>query len=294
MRLGPKQLASIRPYPLVRRVFPATRTIEEAVREAGWIREEFVGKPYKQLKRACLLRGRGVPLQYVLGNTPFGDARIVCRPGVLIPRWETEEWAMKLAELMRTELDQDSPVRVLDLCSGTGCIPIALAPYVPPASTLYGADVSARALELFAHNVKVNHDVIQGCTVMPVRYDVLEDTPGLQATIGAPTVDLVTANPPYVYADEYRHGVDLSVRRFEPRLALIGGVEFYEKIYDHACALRAKAIVCEVGNDHQVDVLRRRAAHDGWQSVRVVDSAQNVRCVALWRTTAWEFLADMV
>jgi HemK-like putative methylase len=200
---------------------------------------------------------------------------------------------MRLAELIRTGLDASQPIKVLDLCSGTGCIPIGLAHYVPQGSTLYGVDVNPRAVELIRKNTLVNAGLLQGRELVPLCSDVLDDTSSLARTIQTDSVDLVTANPPYVYADEYRHGTDLAVRRFEPRLALIGGVEFYEKIYQHARALRAKAIVFEVGNSHQIEFVRRLAAKFDWKSVPVQDSAKNPRGVALWNDPNWEFLAAM-
>lgn len=84
-------------------------------------------------------RGDGEPLQYVLGSQPFADLEILCEKGVLIPRPETEAWVSRLADILfspsfdslssRGDRDRREPakdLRILDLCSGTGCISLSL------------------------------------------------------------------------------------------------------------------------------------------------------------------------
>ena len=75
-------------------------------------------------------RSRGETLQYIIGNQPFGDLEILCRVGVLIPRPETETYTQNLASLLK-QLQQagkweQSNLKVLDLCTGTGCIAFLL------------------------------------------------------------------------------------------------------------------------------------------------------------------------
>ncbi|KAI1108797.1 S-adenosyl-L-methionine-dependent methyltransferase [Nemania sp. NC0429] len=86
-----------------------------------------------RIARLVARRGAGEPLQYVLGTQPFADLEVLCEKGVLIPRAETEAWASALADLL---LSSSSPspekkekrreFRILDLCSGTGCIALSL------------------------------------------------------------------------------------------------------------------------------------------------------------------------
>ncbi|TRX88138.1 hypothetical protein FHL15_010984 [Xylaria flabelliformis] len=109
-------------------------------------------------------RGAGEPLQYVLGTQPFGDLEILCEKGVLIPRPETEAWASMLADLAlpspssssscsssplrgrgrvrgQTREGKGLQLRILDLCSGTGCIGLSLYARgtAPPTSRRWGA-----------------------------------------------------------------------------------------------------------------------------------------------------------
>ncbi|KAJ3578662.1 hypothetical protein NPX13_g1904 [Xylaria arbuscula] len=96
------------------------------------------------IARLVARRGAGEPLQYVLGSQPFGDLEILCEKGVLIPRAETEAWVSRLADIifssppstnLRPSSSRDDPgnrteavgcLRILDLCSGTGCISLGL------------------------------------------------------------------------------------------------------------------------------------------------------------------------
>ncbi len=74
-------------------LLPACRDLPSALNELRWIREHVArltpdaGSAARQVWKLCRLRGRGVPLQYVLGTQPFGPLEIKCRPGVLVPRY---------------------------------------------------------------------------------------------------------------------------------------------------------------------------------------------------------------
>ncbi|KAH0827387.1 S-adenosyl-L-methionine-dependent methyltransferase [Lanmaoa asiatica] len=93
----------------------------------------------------------GEPLQYILGTTPFGPLHLLTRPPTLIPRPETEDWALRLART-RTP-DPTRPLRVLDLCTGSGCIPLLLCHLWPSGSIrAVGVDISPDAIRLAAEN----------------------------------------------------------------------------------------------------------------------------------------------
>ncbi|ORX74127.1 modification methylase HemK [Linderina pennispora] len=67
------------------------------------------------------------PLQYIIGDQQFGKTNVRVRPPVLIPRWETEEWMLRLAEMIKA----DRPLSILDACTGTGCLALGLASELP-------------------------------------------------------------------------------------------------------------------------------------------------------------------
>ena len=124
-------------------------------------------------------RSRGQPLQYILGNQPFGELEILCRKDVLIPRPETELYTTKLAHCLRTvQAKQVEPdrngLRVLDLCAGSGCIALLLhsllrQPYDPGASNgdrmpdlqIAGLDISQHAVKLAGDNKAHNIDSVR-------------------------------------------------------------------------------------------------------------------------------------
>ena len=100
------------------------------------------------------LINKDMPLSYLLGSAPFCGLDIITKPPVLIPRPETEEWTANL-------IDQLNPLRneslwILDLCTGSGCIALALADALPKA-TIYGTDISDTALALANENKRHNH-----------------------------------------------------------------------------------------------------------------------------------------
>ncbi|EXJ62322.1 hypothetical protein A1O7_02756 [Cladophialophora yegresii CBS 114405] len=128
-------------------------------------------------------RSKGMPLQYIMGSQPFGNLDILCRRGVLIPRPETEMYTEKAAKLLLAALpatqstdgpwwqDRSSKVRILDLCTGTGCIALLLhsllkpidptKPSLPPGLDLeiVGLDINPRAVRLARKNL--HHSVSQ-------------------------------------------------------------------------------------------------------------------------------------
>jgi release factor glutamine methyltransferase len=157
----------------------------------------------------------GEPLQYIEGTAAFGPWDLHVDPRVLIPRPETEllwEIAATLAS---------SPHVIVDLCTGSGALAIALANSFPKARVL-GTDVSVAALEV----AQVNGDLLE--TAVEWCYGDLfaalpEDLAG--------GVDLLVANPPYVAEHEYA-ALPEDVKR-EPKLALVSGttgLEVYERI----------------------------------------------------------------
>ena len=155
------------------------------------------------LARLCA----GEPIQYVLGYTEFCDRRFAVGPGVLIPRPETE---LLVAEAVRTlrEMDLDRPPRVLDLCTGSGCIAWSIALEIRDAEVV-GVDLSETALRC-----------AQGQFPGPksptfLRTDVLDTE---QEFEGA-QFDLIVSNPPYVMEQE-RAQMRPNVLEWEPELAL--------------------------------------------------------------------------
>ncbi len=149
-------------------------------------------------------RSRRVPLQHITGTAAFGPLTLFVGPGVFIPRPETEvmlEWA--IAQSL-----PKAPV-IVDVCTGSGALALALAQHWPAARVI-GIDDSDAALRYSRRNSA-------GTTVELLRADAAE--PGLLAELDG-QVDLVVANPPYV-----PDGVELEpeVAQHDPPRAVFGG-----------------------------------------------------------------------
>ncbi len=152
-------------------------------------------------------KAAGEPLAHIVGYQPFCGMDIIVSPDVLIPRPETEE----LVELVSALFDRKSSLTVLDMCTGSGCIALALAAKFPKAQIL-AADISAKALAVAQQNVQKFRRQEQ---VHLLQSNVWENVQG--------TFDLIVSNPPYIPTEI----VDTLTREVlcEPRLALDGGAD---------------------------------------------------------------------
>jgi release factor glutamine methyltransferase len=144
----------------------------------------------------------GEPIQYILGEAPFYGRNYLVTRDTLIPRNETEE----LVHLILKE-NRRSGLRILDLGTGTGCIPISLALELS-SSEVYAVDVSAAALEVARQNAAT-----LGAKVEFLEGDLLGKIPVLDP------LDLIVSNPPYVPLRDQAE-MHANVLNFEPHLAL--------------------------------------------------------------------------
>lgn len=166
------------------------------------------------------LRG-GEPVQYVVGHTDFLGRRFVVRPGVLIPRPETEELVAKVLE----ECCLGPKVHILDIGTGSGAIAVSLA------AECAGACVDALELSPVAAAVAEENARLNGVDVRVLRCDVFD------FAITSEAYDVVISNPPYIPIEECEQ-MDVNVREFEPHEALFvpnhTPLIFYERIAEVA------------------------------------------------------------
>jgi len=171
--------------------------------------------PARLARLRSLLRRlwKGEPLAYLIGSQPFLDWEFRVDPRVLIPRPETEE----LVELVLVKARWKGGLRVLDLGTGSGCIAVALAARCP-GLRLVAVDKSPGALTVARANAR--RILGKGHSIRFLAMDFLEDAARRRRFGGA--FDLIVSNPPYVGLAE-RGEMDLSVRRYEPKMALFSG-----------------------------------------------------------------------
>lgn len=146
----------------------------------------------------------GEPLQYILGKWEFYGRGFITDARALIPRPETE---LLVEDALAFIKNWDRP-KILDLCTGTGCIAITMAKERPDA-VVVGADISPQALALAGEN------------------DPAQNVRWIQSDLFAEiheTFDLIISNPPYITQQEMA-ALDPVVSQYEPHLALYGGVD---------------------------------------------------------------------
>lgn len=178
--------------------------------------EEVAGVDELRIRELVDRRCQGDPLQYLLGEWEFYGFPMKVGEGVLIPRPDTETLIENVLSLVRRK-SMKAP-KIADLCSGSGCIAIALKRLIPSAE-VYAVELSEKALGYLRANVKLN-----SADVHIIQGDILsEETAG-----GLPELDIIVSNPPYLTAEEMS---DLQTEvSHEPEMALAGGedgLDFY-------------------------------------------------------------------
>ncbi|MBQ9169106.1 MAG: peptide chain release factor N(5)-glutamine methyltransferase [Oscillospiraceae bacterium] len=190
----------------------------------------------------------GEPLAYVLGEWDFYGLTLQVDRNVLIPRDDTCA-VTELAIHQALFLDEDP--RILDLCTGSGCIGLAIASRVKDARVTL-ADVSREALSVAKKNV-VNHKL--SGRVSCVQADALQPVSSFLGKF-----DMIVSNPPYITGKEMEELPD-SVKNYEPHLALYGGedgLNFYRSIAENfKAALKPRGFLCfEFGMGQGDDICR--------------------------------------
>ncbi len=184
-------------------------------------RDLYASEQIEKKLNDCLARMiAGEPLAYILGQWSFYGMDLTVTPDVLIPRDDT----MAVTDLAIAALrNMPAPQRVLDLCTGSGCIGLAIAHQISTARVTL-ADISQAALKVAKKNLS---DLKLTGRVTTFEVDVRQEAPKFLGQF-----DLIVSNPPYVTRQEMQE-LEPSVRFYEPHLALDGGedgLDFYRDI----------------------------------------------------------------
>lgn len=180
------------------------------------------------------------PVAYITGHKEFMGLDFYVTPAVLIPRADTESVVEGIIEKIVPNLDSVvKPLRILDLCTGSGAIGLSLAKAFPDALVTL-SDISDAALEIAGTNARRF-----GCeNVCRKQSDLFEDIDDVY--------DIIVTNPPYIQSHVI-DGLQTDIAAYEPRLALDGGIsgyDFYERILDTCDAhlFENGVIICEIGD----------------------------------------------
>ena len=157
-----------------------------------------------ELRAMVKRRAQHEPLQYITGSTSFYNAEIFVDAHVLIPRSETEE----LVEMIIKDNPSSNPIGIIDIGTGSGCIPIALQ-LEKPEWKLTGVDISDEAL-----NVARKNNVANNTSVSFIKGDLFNSK-----SLPSQIFDIIVSNPPYIPMHE-KSAMDKQVVYFEPHLAL--------------------------------------------------------------------------
>lgn len=180
---------------------------------------------------------KGIPVQYLLGTAHFYGMVLNVTPDVLIPRQETEElvdWIIKD--------NKGTKPRILDACTGSGCIALALKKHLPE-STITAIDISEKALDVAKKNArKLNLDISFKKA----------DAFNLQRELKNESYDIIVSNPPYIPKSN-TDTMQKSVLMHEPHLALFVPDEnpllFYEAIAAYAKKIKPVTLYFEINED---------------------------------------------
>ena len=194
------------------------------------------------LEEAIKRLENGEPVQYIVGDVDFYGNIIKVNKNVLIPRRETEELVEKTVNYIKKHINKQS-VDILDIGTGSGCIPISIAKLVPN-SNVSAVDISPEALEVAKENAKINNVDINF-----IHSNIFENVSG--------KYHCLISNPPYIKENEEIMDI---VKNNEPHLALYApndGLYFYQEILKEASKyLEEKFIIAfEIGETQGQEII---------------------------------------
>lgn len=280
--------------------------------KAGLLMRLFDEMPEEQEKAyEALIERRSThePLQYIIGSQNFMGYTFLVTPDVLIPRFDTEilaELAGKRAFEAAEKITGIETFRILDICTGSGCVPVSVgmnlykkikAKGIKTKVSVTAADISEAAVGLAEKNYKLNLDdlkkgsgtlhplensseVSDGCDIYGLGYrfiisDLFDNIDG--------KYHIITANPPYIVRNEIDELMP-EISEHEPRLALDGGddgMDFYRRIVREAPLYLYKGgrLLMEF-DDSQAEPVKKMMEEAGFSDVEVHrDLAGLRRCI---------------
>ena len=244
--------------------FAADKSREQFYRDMSLYVSGAMEQRVEELVRRRLA---GEPVAYIIGEWEFYGLSLDISRDVLIPRLDTELLAERGILKAR---DSGEGARVLDLCAGSGCVGLAVAANAPECRVVL-AELSEGALRVCKQNVRRNE---LNARVTCLSVDALEAP---SSTLW--DFDAIVCNPPYIPSGDI-DGLDVSVRDYEPHMALDGGDDGLD--YYHAIASKWKSalrlggtLIFEVGLG-QAEAVEDILEKNGYEDVKVLPDTQNI------------------
>ena len=243
--------------------FAADKTREQFFRDLTLYASKEVEERVEELTRRRLA---GEPVAYIIGEWEFYGLPLDISPDVLIPRPDTEVLAEQAIGYVKTL----GECRVLDLCAGSGCIGLAVASQIPQTRVVLG-EWSDGALRICRQNIRRNS---LSARVVPMGADAREKP---EKSLGE--FQCIVSNPPYIPSGDIA-GLDVSVKDYEPHLALDGGddgLDFYRSISEKwkDALVPGGRLYFEVGIG-QADAVLRIMRAQGFGDIQVVKDLRDV------------------
>jgi len=216
------------------------------------------------LREGVKRRAAGEPLQYVTGEVAFRHIVLKVRPGVLIPRPETEVLVDSVLPAIDAAIAERGAALVADMCTGSGCIALSIASERPLA-TVIATDLSELALTVAEENVERLSLVERVSTAHGDLFAALDD--GLRGTL-----DVIVSNPPYVPSADVPD-LPAEVAGFEPHLALDGGADglaVYRRLLSESREWLRPGGLLGVELDERMVQIAAGEAQKWYEEVRVV------------------------
>ncbi|RJQ39841.1 MAG: peptide chain release factor N(5)-glutamine methyltransferase [Nitrospiraceae bacterium] len=241
-------------------------------------------KNVKDIDAVLQRRAKREPLQYIIGNVEFCGLKIKVGRGVLIPRPETEllaEEVIKAVESYKLKVKSEkeihnsklqtpnSKLRVLDLCTGSGCLALAIAKNFPDAK-VYGTDISKDAIRYANENAELNAitnvTFLKGSLFEPLKQIIFSGTLSFK-------FDVIVSNPPYIRSCDMPN-LQPEINKWEPRNALDGGedgLSYYRTILSEARAylMLSGVIFLEIG-EGQAEEVSEIAVRNCFRNISVI------------------------
>ena len=225
------------------------------------------GEMERRVEELVQRRMAGEPVAYIIGEWEFYGLPLDVSRDVLIPRMDTELLAERGILKAR---ESGEGARVLDLCAGSGCVGLAIAANAPECRVVLG-ELSEGALRVCKQNIRRNE---LNARVTCLSVDALEAP---SSTLW--DFDAIVCNPPYIPSGDIE-ALDVSVREYEPRIALDGGedgLEYYRAIAEKwKPALRlGGALIFEVGLG-QAEAVEDILEKNGFEEIKSSSDTQNI------------------